>query len=195
MKKMIGTGPVLSPLPLLVIGTYDEEERADMMTAAWGGVCCSAPPCVAFSVRESRYTYENLLQTEAFTINIPSASFVDEADYFGIVSGRNTDKPKVCGLTVNTAPDVHAPMIEEFPLVLECRMIKTVPLGSHLQVIGEIVGILADEDVLDENGDPVPERMDPVLYDPQGKNYYRIGEKIGQAFASGKKFQTTVYQL
>jgi len=195
MKKLIGTGPVLSPLPLLVIGTYDNEERANVMTAAWGGICCSTPPCVAFSVRETRYTYENLLQTEEFTINIPSSSFVNEADYFGIVSGRNTDKPTTCGLTVKPAPDVHAPMIEEFPLVLECRMIKTVPLGSHLQVIGEIAGILADEDILDENGEPVPGLMDPILYDPRGKKYYRIGEEIGEAFTSGKKFQTVVYQL
>jgi len=195
MKKIIGTGPVLSPLPLLVIGTYDSEERANAMTAAWGGVCSSTPPCVAFSVRESRYTFENLLQTEEFTIHIPSASYVDEVDYFGIVSGRNTDKLKICGLTVNRAPDVHAPLIEEFPLVLECRMVKTVPLGSHLQVIGEIVGILADEEVLDENGEPIPERMDPILFDPRGKNYYRIGDQIGQAFHAGRKFQTTVYQV
>ncbi|HDQ08592.1 MAG TPA: flavin reductase family protein [Methanoculleus sp.] len=195
MKKMIGTGPVLSPLPLLVIGSYDHEERADAMTAAWGGVCCSAPPCVAFSVRESRYTYENLLEREEFTINIPSASFVAEVDYFGIVSGRNIDKPTICGLTMTPAPDVHAPMVEEFPLALECRMVKTVSLGSHLQVIGEIVGILADEEILDEDGNPVPGLMDPILYDPRGKKYYRIGEEIGQAFISGKKFQTTVYQI
>ena len=195
MKKIIGTSPVLSPLPLLVIGTYDQDERANMMTAAWGGICSSSPPCVAFSVRESRYTYENLLQTEEFTVNIPSAAYVDEVDYFGIASGRKTDKPAVCGLTAEPAPDVHAPMIAEFPLVVECKMIKTVPLGSHLQVIGEIVQILADEDVLDENDNPLPDRVDPIIYDPRGKTYHKVGEEIGRAFNAGKKFQTTVYQV
>ena len=107
------------------------------MTAAWAGICCSNPPCVAVSLQKSRYTYENIVEQKAFTLNIPSEVLVKVVDYLGITSGRKSDKFAVAGLTPVKSTLVNAPYIEEFPMILECKLLQTVEIGSHTQFIGE----------------------------------------------------------
>ena len=94
MKKSIGIGTFAVPSPVWIVGTYDQNGKPNMMTAAWGGICCSKPPCIYVSLRKATYSYQNILVRKAFTVSIPNEKYWKEADYVGVVSGRNTDKFK-----------------------------------------------------------------------------------------------------
>ena len=99
MKKSIGAKTIIYPAPVLIVGTYDKTGKPNVMTAAWGGICCSKPPCVAVSLRKATYSYGSIVENKAYTINIPSEKFVKESDYFGLVSGKTEDKFAAAGLT------------------------------------------------------------------------------------------------
>jgi flavin reductase (DIM6/NTAB) family NADH-FMN oxidoreductase RutF len=187
MKKSIGAETIIYPTPVLVVGTYDTEGRPNIMTAAWGGICCSSPPSVAIALRKATYTYNNIVQQGAFTINIPSEKHARYADYFGIVSGKGVDKFDVSGLTPVKSGLVNAPYIEEFPFALECKLIHKIEIGLHTQFIGEIMDIKAEEGMLDEKGIPDIEKVRPFFFAPGANAYYRIGEFLGEAFSIGQE--------
>ncbi len=187
MKKSIGAKTIIYPIPILVVGTYDKAEKPNVMTAAWGGICCSSPPCVAVSLRKATYSYGNIVERKAFTINIPSETYVKEIDYFGIVSGKNKDKFSATGLTPVKSGLVDAPYVKEFPFALECRLLHTIEIGLHTQFIGEIMDIKADESMLDENGSLDIEKIKPILFAPESRTYYRVGQYLGKAFSIGKE--------
>ena len=147
MKKSLGAKTLVYPTPVLVIGTYDNEGNPNAMTAAWEGICCSSPPCVTISVRKATYTYGNLMYKKAFTLNIPSESYVKEADYFGIVSGKKEDKFAKTGLTPVKSDIVDAPYISEFPVNLECKIIHVIEIGLHTQFIGEVMDVKIDDTI------------------------------------------------
>ncbi len=186
MKRSLGAKTLLYPTPVLVIGTYDSEGRANAMTASWGGICCSTPPCLSVSIRKATYTYGNIVEKDAFTVNIPSEAQIKAADYFGMVSGKNEDKFKASGLTPVKGERVDAPYIEEFPLIIECRLIKSIEIGSHTQFIGEIMDVRAEESVLGAADVPDIEKLRPVIFTPVSRNYYGIGRFVGKAFSVGK---------
>ena len=117
MKKSFGAKTLIYPTPVWLIGTYDQNGNPDAATVAWGGVCGSQPPAVAISLRKSRYTYENIMERKAFTINVPSATQIVMTDYCGIVSGRNNDKFQVAKITAVKSDKVDAPYIKEFPMI------------------------------------------------------------------------------
>lgn len=119
MKKSLGAQTLVYPTPVWVIGTYSADNQPNAMTAAWGVICFSQPPCVAVSVRKARQTYANIMEHRGFTVNIPSEAQMKAADYCGLVSGRTANKFTETGLTPKASELVHAPLIEEFPLVLE----------------------------------------------------------------------------
>jgi len=186
MKASIAPQTILHPHPVLVVGTYDGNGKANIMTAAWGGICCSKPPCVAVSLRKATYSYGCIRAKKAFTVNIPSERHVREADYAGIASGRETDKFKAAGLTAVRSDLVEAPYVEEFPFALECRLLHEIEIGLHTQFIGEIVGIKASEDVLGPNRLPDIEKVRPILFGSGGGSaYFGIGAKVGDAFSAG----------
>ena len=187
MKKSIGAKTIIYPIPILVVGTYDKAGKPNVMTAAWGGICCSSPPCVAVSLRKATYSYGNIVERKAFTINIPSETYVKEIDYFGIVSGKNKDKFSATGLTPVKSGLVDAPYVKEFPFALECRLLHTIEIGLHTQFIGEIMDIKADESMLDENGSLDIEKIKPILFAPESRTYYRVGKYLGKAFSIGKE--------
>lgn len=189
MKKSIGAKTIVYPTPVFIVGTYDKRERPDAMAAAWGGISCSKPPCVSISLQKQRYTLENIMERKAFTINIPSEDYVDEADYFGIVSGRDNDKFSESGLTPVKSEIVDAPYIKEFPLILECKLFHKVDLGMHIQVTGEIIDVKMDEEVADSNGVPDITKIKPFMYDPAAVSYYGVGKKLGNAFNLGNKIK------
>jgi len=187
MKKSLGAKTLIYPTPVLVVCTYDEEGKPNAMTAAWGGICCSSPPCVAISLRKATYTYGNLMTKKAFTINIPSENYVREADYFGMVSGKKEDKFDKTGLTPVKSDFVDAPYISEFPVNLECKIIQVIEIGLHTQFIGEVMDVKLD-DTLQEKGDqPLIEQLRPLIYALDSRNYYGIGKQIGSAFSIGKE--------
>jgi flavin reductase (DIM6/NTAB) family NADH-FMN oxidoreductase RutF len=186
MKKSIGAKPAVYPTPVFVVGTYDKDGKANVMTAAWGGICCSVPPCVAVSLRKATYSYGNLLARKAFTINIASEKYVREADYFGIASGRAEDKFAASGLTAVRSERVDAPYVQEFPMVVECKLVHTFELGLHTEFVGEIVDVKVEELMLDAQGRPDIDKIRPILFAPETRAYYNVGRFLGDAFSIGR---------
>ncbi|HMK54988.1 MAG TPA: flavin reductase family protein [Methanobacteriaceae archaeon] len=186
MKKSIGAKTIVHPTPVFVVGSYDKEGRPNVMTAAWGGICCSVPPCVAVSLREATYTYQNILHHQAFTISIPSEEYVKEADYFGIASGKDVNKFNNTGLTAIKSEVVDAPYVDEFPFVLECKLLQKVEIGLHTQFIGEIMDIKVNESLLDDDK-PLIEEIKPLIYSTDSMSYYGVGNYLGKAFSIGKE--------
>lgn len=185
MKKNLGANTLAFPTPVYIVGTYGQEDEPTAMNVAWGGLCSSEPPCVMIAVRKGRYTYDNIVKNKAFTVNIPDADHVAEADYFGLVSGKNMRKFDVVGLTPVKAENVNAPIIEEFPVAMECKFLQSVEVGQHNVIIGEIVNVVADEACLNEKGAIDIEKVKPMAYNPAANRYDLVGEKVADAFSAG----------
>ncbi len=181
MKTSIGARPLVYTTPVWVVATYDPDGKANAMTASWGGICCSRPPSVAVSLRRATATYGFLSSRRAFTVNVPSEELAAVADYFGSVSGRDVDKLATAGITAVASELVDAPVLEEFPLVLECRLAHTLEIGLHTLFVGEIVDIKAEEAVLGERGLPDPERVRPFSYAPELRRYHALGRELGRS--------------
>lgn len=189
MKKSLGAKTLVFPTPVWMVGTYDQGGRPNVMSAAWGGICCSSPPCLAVSLRKATYTYGNIVKRNAFTISVPSEAYAREADYIGMVSGRNTDKFGTTGLTPVGGSHVDAPYVGEFPLVIECRLLHTIEFGLHTQFVGEILDVKAEDSVCDENGYVDIEKVKPILFDPGINTYHGVGRLLGRAFSIGKEIR------
>ncbi|MDH7502710.1 MAG: flavin reductase family protein [Verrucomicrobiota bacterium] len=186
MKRSLGAKTIVYPAPVFVVGTYDSRGKANVMTASWAGLCCSRPPCVAVALRKATSTYANIVQRQAFTVSIPSEKYLKHTDYFGLVSGRDVDKFAATGLTPARSEIVDAPYVAEFPLVLECRLFKTIELGLHTQFIGEIMDVKADEDVIGLDGLDMA-KVQPFVFAPDTQFYYGIGAFAGRAFDAGRE--------
>ena len=189
MKKSFGAKTLVFPTPVWVVGTYDGEGRPNAMSAAWGGICCSQPPCLAVSLRKATYTYGSIVARKAFTVNVPSEAYARQADYFGMVSGKNVDKFAAAGLTPIRSSIVDAPYIEEFPLVVECRLLHSMEIGLHTQFVGEILDVKAEDSVLDEKGYIDIEKVRPILFEPEINTYHGVGKLLGRAFSMGKEIR------
>ena len=195
MKESLGPKTLGFPTPVFMVGSYDGEGKPNIMNAAAAGVCCFVPPCIYVSLREATYTYHNIMKRKAFSISIPPAEYVEEVDYFGLASGKNTDKFEVSGLTPVKSGLVDAPYVSEFPVVLECKLKETVNLGSHTIFIGEVLDLKADKEVLiditSKSGKKLsridPEKFLPIIFDMSTRNYYKLGEKIGDGFSTGSR--------
>jgi len=182
MKRSLGAKTLIYPVPVWVIASYDQAGKPNAMTASWAGVCCSKPPCVAVSLRKATYTYGCLMHRRAFTVNVPSQEQVAIADYLGVASGRREDKLAAAGLTAVRSSLVDAPYLEEFALILECRVIHVLEIGLHTLFVGEILDVKADPAVLDERGMPIVEKIRPFVYAPELQRYHRVAEVIAKAF-------------
>ena len=175
------------PTPVLVVASYDGKGAANAMTAAWGGICCSNPPCVTVSLRKATYSYGSIMERMAYTVNIPGKDHAREADYFGVASGRDEDKFAATGLTPVKSDFVDAPYIEEFPISLECKVVHVADLGLHTQFVGEVLNAKVESALLENEKLPMIEQIMPLLFAPNSGNYYTIGEEVGKAFSAGKK--------
>ncbi|MGE5480897.1 MAG: flavin reductase family protein [Chloroflexota bacterium] len=186
MKKSLGARTLAYCLPVYIVGSYGEEDKPNLMNAAWGGMCCSKPPLIAVSLQRVRQSYDNIINRQAFTINIPSVKYVKEADYVGVYSGRDENKFESLGLTPMKSESVDAPYVLEFPVSLHCELFQTVELGSHVQFIGEIKDVLIDDDCLDRAGSPDISLIDPFIYDNGSRAYHKIGDRISGAYLKQK---------
>jgi flavin reductase (DIM6/NTAB) family NADH-FMN oxidoreductase RutF len=186
MKNSLGAKTIVPTTPVWVVGTYDKKGKPNAMTAAWGGICCSQPPCIYVSLRKATYTYSNILERKAFTVSIPSETYAKEADYFGITSGKTVDKFSATRLTPVRSDLVDAPYVKEFPLTLECKVIRVIEIGLHTEFIGEIVDVKADSVVLNERNLPDIEKVKPIIWNPADMTYHKVGKSVGQAFSIGK---------
>lgn len=195
MKESLEPKTLGFPAPVFIVGSYDSIGKPNIMNAAGVGMCCFVPPCIYVSLRKATYTYHNITQRNAFTVSIPPEKYVKEVDYLGLASGKNADKFEVSGLTPVKSDLVDAPYVDEFPVVLECKLKETVNLGSHTMFIGEIKGLKADKEVLigitSKSGKKLrridPEKFLPIIFDMSTRNYYKLGEKIGDGFSDGSK--------
>jgi flavin reductase (DIM6/NTAB) family NADH-FMN oxidoreductase RutF len=187
MKKSLGARTLAFPTPVWLVGTYDAEGKPNVMTAAWAAIVCSQPPCVGVSLRKATYTYGNIMLKKAFTINVPSEAHAKLADYCGIASGKAGNKFTASGLTPMKSDLVDAPYVQEFPLVLECKVIHTLEIGLHTQFIGEILDVKAEEDVLGDKGMPEIEEVKPIVFGPEIRTYHGIGKFLGKAFSIGRE--------
>lgn len=184
MLKDLGVKPYTFPMPVLMIATYNEDGSVDVMNMAWGGVC--AENMVALNIDEDHKTSENIKRTGAFTLSIADVPHIEAADFFGIATGNKMkDKFARSGLHAVKSARVDAPVVEEFPLTLECKVAECQHTAYGFRVLGEILNVLADENVLDEKGKVVPEKLNAFVFDQFQNGYYAIGEKVGQAWQTG----------
>ncbi len=191
MKKSLGPGTYALPCPVWIIGAYDENEKPNVMAAAWSGICCSKPPCLCVSLRAATYTHGCIHAAGAFSVNIPGEAHLREADYFGMASGREVDKFARSGLTAAPSDAVYAPIVKEFPLVLECKLLTINELGLHTQFIGEVVDVKAEENVLNEKGRPDFGKIRPFCFSAgDHRSYYATGEKLADAYSVGASIET-----
>ena len=184
MKKSLGVRPYLFPMPVLMIATYNEDGSVDVMNMAWGGIC--AENIVCLNIDEDHKTSANIRRRRAFTISVADAAHLKEADFFGIATGNKmADKFARTGMKAEKSTLVDAPVVTEFPLTLECKVVACRNDAYGFHVYGEILNVLADEAVLDGKGNVDPTKLNAFVFDQFQHGYYAVGEKIGQAWKSG----------
>lgn len=184
MKKDLGVLTAVFPMPVLMIATYGDDGKVDVMNAAWGQICDYDK--IIISLSETHKTVANIRLNKAFTVALADKEHIREADYFGLVSGNDTaDKFERSGYTVEKSERVNAPIIEEFPVVMECELFEIIETESIFGVVGKIVNVKAEESILDESGKVDVKKADLVMFDQFRHGYYTIGEKTAQAFSVG----------
>lgn len=179
MKKNLGPQTFIYPMPVFILGTYDESGRPNAMNAAWGGTYDTNMVMVSLSKHQ---TTENLEAKKCFTLAFGTKKTLASCDYVGIVSGK-TEKDKIqkAGLTPTKAPSIDAPIFEEFPLTLECQVVSF----KDGILVGKIINTVVDESVLNEDGKIDPAKMEAIVYEPVTHKYLLAGEAVGQAFHDG----------
>jgi flavin reductase (DIM6/NTAB) family NADH-FMN oxidoreductase RutF len=190
-KKELRMHAVVAPTETVIVSAYDAEGRADACTLAFYMVSSHVPPCVTIAINatQNRKTLKSMLESGAFVLGLLSVDQVKETDYLGVESGYRADKLKNVGFTVSPAKTVHAPLINELKLSLECEIVHTVTVGSHTQVTGEVKRILADEEILDEKGRVLLKKLQPIIYDEEEGIYLDLGKKVADAFRTGVAFK------
>lgn len=182
--KMKG-GALLAPVPAVLV-SCGSMEKPNLFTVAWTGITNTQPPKTYISVRKSRYSYDLIKESGEFVINLTTASMVKAVDFCGVRSGRDLDKFAHCSLTPIAANEVRAPMVEECPLSIECRVTQVIELGSHDLFLADIVGVSAEETLMNESGRLMLDRADLMAY-CHGE-YFTLGKKIGKfGFSVQKK--------
>lgn len=182
MRKNFGAKPYTYPQPVLIIASYDENGTPDAMNAAWGGI--SDDTQISMCLSAGHKTVKNILKRKAFTVSMADAAHVTACDYVGIVSANDVpDKLEKAGFHTTRSEFVDAPLIDELPMTLECRLVTYDE--ESCRMVGEIVNVSAEESVLDENGKIDPGKLQPITFDPVNNAYLKLGEKVGNAFRDG----------
>ena len=186
MKKNLGPKNYIYPLPVLIVGTYDENGTPDAMNVAYGGILNAARLQINIGVRHK--TSDNIKLKNEFTVGIADKANIVPADYVGIVSGHDVpDKIAKTGWHVTKSENIDAPIFDELPITLECRVEEINQYDKTLRIVAEIVNAVVDEAVLDADGNVDADKLQAISYDPSTKAYRILGEKVGQAFADGKQ--------
>lgn len=186
MRKNFGAKALMYPMPVLIIATYGEDGTPDAMNAAWGGIADTSRISICLSSEHK--TVKNILARKAFTVSMADAGHVVQADYVGIVSANKVpDKLEKAGFHTTKSEFVDAPLIDELPMALECKLISYDEKTDLL--IGEIVNVCADERILSDDGKIDPFKLNPITFDPAGNAYLKLGEKVGDAFKDGLKLK------
>jgi flavin reductase (DIM6/NTAB) family NADH-FMN oxidoreductase RutF len=185
MRKNFGAKTWLYPMPVLIVGTYDENGMPNAMNAAWGGIYDTNQIMVCLA--DDHKTTENIKKTEAFTVSFATVNTVESCDYVGIVSANDEpNKFEKAGFHAIKSEFVNAPIISELPMTIECKLLKFNEDGI---CIGEIVNVSAEESILGDNGKIDAKKLEPIIYDSVSHAYWSFGEKVGNAFSDGKKIK------
>lgn len=183
--KSVGVKPAVFPMPVLMVAAYDENGVVNVMNAAWGMTC--AMDKIALFINRDHKTTKNIIATGAFTVALADVEHMEAADFFGIATGNKMpDKFERTGLTAIKSAKVNAPVIEEFPVTMECELAEIVETNNVFAVVGRIVDVVADEKVLGDDGQVCPQKIDAIMFDQFRSGYYTLGEKVGQAWNAGK---------
>ena len=186
MRKYFGAKAILYPMPVLIIGTYDENGNSNAMNAAWGGI--SEETQISICVDDGHKTAKNVVKAGAFTVSIADVENVVACDYVGIVSGnKEPNKIEKAGWHATKSEFVDAPLFDELPMALECKLISYDEETCRL--VGEIINVCTDERILDENGKIDLNKFNPITYDPVHHTYRKIGDVVGMAFSDGMKLK------
>ena len=178
MKQSWKPGTMIYPVPAVLVSCGATPEEYNLFTVAWTGTVCTNPPMCYISVRPERHSYEIIKRTGEFVINLTTKRLSRATDWCGVRSGRDYDKFSQMGLTASPAAVVAAPVIEESPVAIECRVKQIVPLGSHDMFVADVVNVLVDEEYIDpESGRLDLQRAEPITY-CHGE-YFTLGEVIG----------------
>lgn len=187
MRKNIKTTEAIFPMPVLLVATYNEDGSVNVMNAAWGTMLDR--DMVALNLTESHKTVKNIKDKKAFTISIADAKHVKEADYFGVVSGNKVlDKFEKSGLSASKSSHVDAPIINEFPICMECEFIEYQDDATGLGVIGKVVNVSVDEKYMTNDKVDV-EKIEAIAFDPYTHGYYKVTQRVGDAFSDGLKLR------
>ena len=185
MKKDLGVVQAVWPMPVLMVAAYNEDGSVNVMNAAWGMICDSDQ--IALFLSADHKTSKDIVERKAFTVALADKAHMAAADFFGIASGNTmADKFERSGLTARKSAFVDAPVIEEFPVVMECELKDVVEKGDFLCYVGRIVNAAAEESVLSENGKIDPAKVGALMFDQFQHGYYTVGEHVGQAWNAGK---------
>lgn len=184
MKKDLGIIPAVYPMPVLMVAAYDESGRVNVMNAAWGMIC--GMDKIALFISEGHKTTLNILVSKAFTVGIADRDHMDVADYFGIATGNKTpDKFERTGYHAIRSSRVNAPVVDEFPVTMECELAEVVQTENMYCIVGKIVNVAAEESVLAENGKVDPLKLNALIFDQFQNGYYVTGEQVGKAWNAG----------
>ena len=186
-KTKLKPGTLLAPLPVALV-SCGSMEQPNLITVAWTGICCSAPPMTYVSIKPQRFSHDLIAQSGSFAINLVNRSLAWATDWCGVKSGRDFNKFEEMHLTAVPSDALCCPMVAESPLSLECKVVQTLPLGSHDMFLAEIVGVYADAALMDENGRLMLDRADLVSY--SHGEYFSLGDKLGSFGHSVMKEKT-----
>lgn len=190
-RKILNPGTLLSPLPAVMV-TCGTPQKANILTVAWTGIINTKPPMTYISVRPSRHSYGIIKETGEFVINLTTSKLVRETDFCGVKSGRDMDKAAKCGLHLEAAGTVSAPVIAESPLSLECKVVEIKPLGTHDMFIAEITAVNADERYIDSKGKINLQQAGLMAY--SHGEYFSLGRKLGEfGYSVAKKAKNKSY--
>jgi flavin reductase (DIM6/NTAB) family NADH-FMN oxidoreductase RutF len=185
MKKDLGIVDAVYPMPVLMVAAYDANGKVNVMNVAWGQIADEDK--IILFIGEGKKTWLNIMESKAFTVALADEAHMDVADFFGIASGnRMTDKFEKTGYHAVRSDRVNAPIIEEFPVVMECELLEHLKDEYVSAIVGRIVNVKANEEVLDERGKVDVTKLHALMFDQFRNGYYATGEKVGQAWNAGK---------
>lgn len=184
-KEIWKPGNMLYPLPVVMVSLRGKDGQNNIITIGWTGTICSDPAMVSISVRPSRYSYQMLLDTGEFVINLTTRELAYATDYCGVRSGRDVDKFREMKLTPVPGTKTGAPMIKESPVNIECRVTQTIPLGTHTMFLAKVEAVHVDQKYMDKKGKFHLEQADPIVY--SHGDYFTTGDYIGKFGYSVKK--------
>ena len=184
-KRKLGPSITFFPQPMTLIGSVSKDNEQNLMAASWVGIISKTPPTVSVSIHKGRTTRKNIAETGVFSVNMVPESMANEADFCGLSQGRSIDKAKTADIKLAAADHIAAPLVEDSPLVLECKVVQEIEFGDYVLIAGEILETHANVPI---EGELKKGNFEPLVYLGGIREYWSLGEKVADAYRSGKVF-------